>query len=49
VLRGLQRDPRVPVLPARGLTLEEVGYPADSELAARASLARRVRTSPPTP
>ena len=33
----------VPVLPARGLTLEEVGYPADAELAARAAEARSVR------
>ena len=33
----------VPVLPARGLTLEEVGYPADEELARRASEARSVR------
>jgi tRNA pseudouridine38-40 synthase len=48
VLRGLERDPRVRVLAASGLTLEEVGYPVDSELAARADLARRLRT-PPTP
>jgi tRNA pseudouridine38-40 synthase len=47
VLRGLQRDPRVRVLPPRGLTLEEVGYPPDSELAARAYQARRLRL--PTP
>jgi tRNA pseudouridine38-40 synthase len=31
------------VAPARGLTLVEVGYPADEELAARAALTRRVR------
>lgn len=37
------RDSSVPVLPARGLTLEEVGYPADDELAARAAEARSVR------
>jgi tRNA pseudouridine38-40 synthase len=43
VLRGLERDPRVRVLPAHGLTLEEVRYPADSELAARADQARRLR------
>jgi tRNA pseudouridine38-40 synthase len=43
VLRGRQRDPRVRVLPPRGLTLEEVGYPPDSELAARAHQARRLR------
>jgi tRNA pseudouridine38-40 synthase len=47
VLRGLQRDPRVRVLPPRGLTLEEVGYPPDTELAARAYQARRLRL--PTP
>ena len=33
----------MPVLPARGLTLEEVGYPADDELAARVAEARAVR------
>jgi tRNA pseudouridine38-40 synthase len=43
VLRGGVRDPRVGVLPARGLTLEEVGYPADAELAARASATRHRR------
>ena len=37
------RDSSVPVLPARGLTLEEVGYPADDALAARADEARAVR------
>jgi tRNA pseudouridine38-40 synthase len=46
-LRGLldasARDSSVPVLPARGLTLEEVGYPADDALAARADEARAVR------
>jgi tRNA pseudouridine38-40 synthase len=46
VLRGRQRDPRVRVLPARGLTLEEVGYPPDAELAARAASTRRLRTRP---
>ena len=30
------RDPAVPVLPPGGLTLEEVGYPPDAELAERA-------------
>jgi tRNA pseudouridine38-40 synthase len=43
VLRGRARDPRVRVLPAHGLTLEEVGYPADHELAARASATRHRR------
>jgi tRNA pseudouridine38-40 synthase len=37
------RDSSVPVLPARGLTLEEVGYPADDALASRAGEARSVR------
>ncbi len=34
----------VTVLPASGLTLEEVGYPAAEELASRAEQARQVRT-----
>ena len=38
------RDPAVSVVPAHGLTLEEVGYPPDDELAAQAEAARRVRT-----
>jgi tRNA pseudouridine38-40 synthase len=33
----------VTVAQARGLTLEEVRYPADDELAARAHASRRVR------
>ncbi len=37
------REPSVTVLPARGLTLEEVGYPADDALATRAHEARAVR------
>ena len=41
-----QRAGDVTVLPAHGLTLEEVGYPPDSELAARAAQARTVRTLP---
>jgi len=40
--RGV-RDPRVLVMPAHGLTLEEVAYPPDAELAERAALTRRVR------
>jgi tRNA pseudouridine38-40 synthase len=40
--RGV-RDSTIMVMPAHGLTLEEVGYPADDELAARASEARAVR------
>jgi tRNA pseudouridine38-40 synthase len=43
VLASRARDPGVAVLAAYGLTLEEVGYPPDAELAARASQARRVR------
>lgn len=42
VLAGGLRDNAVLVVPARGLTLEGVGYPADDELAVRA-LAARVR------
>jgi tRNA pseudouridine38-40 synthase len=44
VLGAEVRDPRVTVVAAHGLTLEEVGYPPDSELAERASAARAVRT-----
>ncbi len=43
VLAGQQRDPAVTVMPAHGLTLEEVGYPAEDELASRAAATRRVR------
>jgi tRNA pseudouridine38-40 synthase len=43
VLRAGSRDPRVGVLGPSGLTLEEVGYPPDEELAARASASRRLR------
>lgn len=44
VLSGRERDPAVTVMPAHGLTLEEVAYPADAELAGRAQTTRRVRT-----
>ncbi|MEQ7126415.1 tRNA pseudouridine(38-40) synthase TruA [Actinopolymorpha sp. B11F2] len=44
VLAGRLRDSAVNVVPPRGLTLEEVGYPPDDELAARAHAARRRRT-----
>jgi tRNA pseudouridine38-40 synthase len=37
--RGV-RDSTITVMPATGLTLEEVGYPADHELAARVVVAR---------
>jgi tRNA pseudouridine38-40 synthase len=40
--RGV-RDSTILVMPAHGLTLEEVGYPADHELAPRAREARAVR------
>jgi tRNA pseudouridine38-40 synthase len=43
VLAGQSRS-GVSVVPPHGLTLEEVGYPADDELAAQAETARRVRT-----
>lgn len=45
VLRSGARDPRVAVASALGLTLEEVGYPGEAELAARAVATRRVRTA----
>jgi tRNA pseudouridine38-40 synthase len=41
--RGV-RDPRVKVMPAHGLVLEEVTYPADADLAVRAEQARAYRT-----
>ena len=40
------RDAGVAVVPAHGLTLEEVGYPEDAGLAAQATAARRVRVAP---
>lgn len=39
-----QRANDVVVMPAKGLTLEEVGYPAPDQLAARADAARATRT-----
>ncbi|WP_392545432.1 tRNA pseudouridine(38-40) synthase TruA [Oryzobacter telluris] len=47
VLQGRERDPRVKVMPAHGLSLEEVVYPDDAGLAARAEEARATRTLPP--
>jgi tRNA pseudouridine38-40 synthase len=44
ILAAAVRDPAVANLPAHGLTLEEVGYPADADLAARAQESRKVRT-----
>jgi tRNA pseudouridine38-40 synthase len=46
VLAGGVRDRAVTVAPARGLALEEVVYPPDAELAARAAAARAVRALP---
>jgi tRNA pseudouridine38-40 synthase len=46
VLAARVRDPAVMVAPAHGLTLEEVAYPPDDELAERAILTRRRRTAP---
>ncbi|MFC9689675.1 tRNA pseudouridine(38-40) synthase TruA [Kribbella sp. NPDC056951] len=43
VLSSRTRDSAVAVVAAHGLTLEEVRYPADNELAARALQARQVR------
>jgi tRNA pseudouridine38-40 synthase len=46
VLAAGRRDPAVVVMPPHGLSLEEVVYPPDAELAARAEQARAVRTLP---
>lgn len=46
VLEGRVRDPRVRVMPPHGLSLEEVVYPVDAELATRAEQARATRTLP---
>ena len=43
VLAAAVRDPGVPVAPPHGLCLEEVGYPPDAGLAARAAAARAFR------
>jgi tRNA pseudouridine38-40 synthase len=43
VLAAGVRDPAVTVVHAHGLTLEEVGYPADAELEARANQTRAKR------
>ncbi|MGI4896646.1 MAG: tRNA pseudouridine synthase A, partial [Janthinobacterium lividum] len=47
VLGAAVRDPAVTVVGARGLCLEEVVYPRDEQLSARAREARAVRTLPP--
>jgi tRNA pseudouridine38-40 synthase len=46
VLAAGTRDPRVTVVHAHGLTLEEVAYPPDPELAARARATRVLRSLP---
>lgn len=43
VLAGRVKDSAVSVVPPHGLTLEEVRYPADADLAARATETRRPR------
>jgi tRNA pseudouridine38-40 synthase len=45
ILRAEARDPAVAVAPARGLTLEEVAYPPDDELVARAEQTRARRSA----
>jgi tRNA pseudouridine38-40 synthase len=40
------RSSEIPVMPAHGLTLEEVGYPPDDQLATRAAEARTLRALP---
>jgi len=44
ILRAGRRDPGVTVAHAHGLTLEEVAYPDDAQLAARAEQTRARRT-----
>jgi tRNA pseudouridine38-40 synthase len=44
LLVATARDSSVPLAPAHGLTLMEVGYPADSRLAARARTTRARRS-----
>jgi tRNA pseudouridine38-40 synthase len=43
ILEAIVRDPAVAVAPAHGLTLEEVAYPPDDEVAVRAQETRRKR------
>jgi tRNA pseudouridine38-40 synthase len=44
VLARRERDPAVTVAHAHGLTLEEVGYPSDDELARQSERSRAIRT-----
>ena len=46
VLASRTRDQGAQLMPARGLSLEEVGYPPDDELAARVTQTRAVRELP---
>jgi tRNA pseudouridine38-40 synthase len=46
VLGAARRDPRVKVMPPHGLSLEEVVYPPDGEVAARAAESRVRRVLP---
>lgn len=46
VMTAGRRDPGVMVMPPHGLCLEEVSYPPDDELAARAQASRAVRELP---
>jgi tRNA pseudouridine38-40 synthase len=46
LLDGTARSSAVTVAPPHGLTLVEVGYPADADLAARAATTRRRRATP---
>ncbi len=46
LLAAGRRDPGGGVVPAHGLTLEGVAYPADDELGARATQTRAVRVAP---
>ena len=46
VLRAGRRDAAVVVMPPHGLSLEEVAYPADADLAGRAVLTRARRPAP---
>ncbi len=45
IIGNAVREPSVTVMPAHGLTLEEVGYPPDDQLASRAQAARSRRES----
>jgi tRNA pseudouridine38-40 synthase len=46
VMHRGERDPAVVVMPPHGLSLEEVSYPPDDQLARRAEQARAVRSIP---